>query len=232
MQLFKRVYFLSILLIFIGCGSDSNTPQNPIEDSPYAKEFINDNLCDVTLDKLYYTVCYDNQLKAAKAVFYHLDGDLVNELNIQDRPPFYEEEMLDINSRASYDDYTNSGYDRGHLAPDASFDWSQESLDATYSLANIIPQAPEVNQQMWVDVESYERTKAEELGEVNVLNVVKYDASPLRIGANQIAVSKGFYKVIYIDDYMECFYYENDLNASSQGDSLALHQVGCSGVAY
>jgi len=232
MLFFKKSGIVLSLLFFVGCGSETTTSINPISEDSYAQKFINSSACDVILDKLYFTVCYDNQLKAAKAVAYSLDGDLVNELNIIDRPYFYEEEMLDIGSRANYYDYSNSGYDRGHLAPDASFDWSQESLEATYSLANIIPQVPEVNQLMWVDAEFYERSKAVELGEVNVINIVKYGTDPIRIGENQIAVSDGYYKVLYKDDYMECFYYENDPNASSIGDYLDLHRVSCSSVSY
>jgi endonuclease G len=158
----------------------------------------------------------------------------VNELNIQNRPSFYEELSLDNAVRASDSDYTNSGYDRGHMAPDAAFDWSQESLDSTYSLANIIPQSPTVNREMWVDVEQYARDKAVELGSVNILNIVQYNTTPPRIGTGNIAVSKGFYKVLYneSDNYEECYYYVNSLNASSQGDTLLAHKVDCSSVTY
>jgi len=221
-----------MLFLFVGCGSSSTEGLSEVGVSSYARGFINSDECDVIVDKVFLAICYDNRLKVAKAVGYSLDGTLVHQLNISDRPSFYAETAIDVSNRASTSDYTNSGYDRGHLAPDASFDWSQESLDATYSLANIIPQVPEVNQQMWVDVENYERRKAVDLGTVNVLNIVKYSTTPTRIGANQIAVSDGYYKVLYKDEYQECFYYANDLNASSNGDSLALHKVNCSEVNY
>jgi len=229
---FKKSITFLLLLFFVGCGSDSQKFTDGSVVSSYARGFINVDECDAIVDKVFLAICYDSSLKAAKAVGYSLDGVLVHQLNITDRPPFYEESSLDANSRATYSDYTNSGYDRGHLAPDASFDWSQESLDSTYSLANIIPQVPEVNQHMWVDVENYERSKAVDLGTVNILNIVKYSNTPTRIGANQIAVSEGYYKVLYKDEYQECFYYANDLNASSNGDTLALHQVACSEVSY
>ena len=197
-------------------------------------KFLNNTICDTIIDKEFFKICYSYDYKVAKSVAYKLDGGLVNETNIKERPNFYEEETLAPSQRAKYSDYTNSGYDRGHLAPDASFDWSQESLDATYSLANIIPQVPEVNQDMWVKVEKHARDKAVELGSVNILNIVKYNTKPNRIGEDNIAVSIGFYKVLYSDDesYKECYYYANEQNANSSSDTLDSHEVNCDTVSY
>jgi len=191
-------------------------------------QFINDQ-CDMVVDKVFLAVCYDYEKKAARSVAYTLEGDLVNELNIEERPEFYEEESIDVAYRATLDDYVGSGYDRGHLAPDASFDWSQESLEATYSLANIIPQVPEVNRYMWVDVESYARDKAVELGSLEVVNVVDYSQSTQTIGEGAVAVSSGYYKILSNPeaDYLECFYYANDPDANNTDDSLLMHWVAC-----
>ena len=217
----------------IGCGG-TQIPQQDNSTTGIKSQFINDVLCDTIIDKVFLNICYSYDLKVAKSVAYTLDGDLVNDPNIQARPSFYEEPSLDNDQRASTSDYTNSGYDRGHLAPDAAFDWSQESLDATYSLANIIPQVPEVNRDMWVDVELYARDKAVELGSVNILNIVKYNTTPNRIGTGGIAVSIGFYKVLYNNDesYKECYYYANEPNANSASDVLASHEVNCNTVSY
>jgi endonuclease G len=118
------------------------------------------------------------------------------------------------------------------MAPDAAFDWSQESLDATYSLANIIPQVPEVNRHMWIKVEAYARDKAIELGEITVVNVVKYGDNNLHIGDDNITVSIGYYKILFNinEAYKECFYYANDINANSQDDNLSKHQVNCDNI--
>ena len=198
----------------------------------YTEKFINDEDCNQVIDKEFLVICYDYMLKVAKSVSYTLAGDLVNELNIEDRPSFYVEEAIDSEYRATTRDYSHSGYDRGHLAPDASFDWSQESLDSTYSLANIIPQVPVVNREMWVEAEKYERRKAVELTELNVVNVVEYNSTSTHIGEHNISVSIGFYKILFNHDkeYEECFFYLNDVNASSDGDELKNHLVDCSQI--
>jgi len=110
-----------------------------------ASNFINQKDCDQIIEKNFITICYDYNLKAPTAVSYILDGGLVNELNIEKRPSFKIERTIEREYRASYSDYTHSGYDRGHLALDVAFDWSEESLNEVYSLANIIPQARKVN---------------------------------------------------------------------------------------
>ncbi|NEW60052.1 DNA/RNA non-specific endonuclease [Sulfurovum sp. bin170] len=202
------------------------------EEIDYTKQFINEDNCHQILDKEFLTICYDYNLKVAKSVSYTLYGDLVNELNIKERPSFYVEREIDVEYRATTADYTNTGYDRGHLAPDASFDWSEESLDSTYSLANIIPQVPEVNRRSWVKVENYARAKAIELFELNIVNVVSYSSSPSQIGDNSISISDGYYKILFnIDEeYEECFYYANDFNASSEDDELEHHKVDCTTI--
>ncbi len=232
-----KTLIFATTLFFIGCGSTQVAPPKCNNSTPkidIKSKFINSSNCDTIIDKEFFEICYSYNYKAAKSVAYTLDGDLVNETNIKERPFFYEEEELDPSQRAKYSDYTNSGYDRGHLAPDAAFDWSKESLEATYSLANIIPQVPEVNQDMWVKVEKYARDKAVELGSVNILNIVKYSSKPKRIGEGKIAVSKGFYKVLYNEDksYEECYYYANEENTNSSSDTLASHKVNCSRVSY
>jgi len=232
--MFKRNLLLisTLLLLTTGCGSSATAPKQDRSTTGIKSKFFNDSACDVIIDKEFLEICYDNQLKAARGVSYTLAGDLVNEENIKDRPYFYAEESVDEAYRAYYSDYTNSGYDRGHLAPDAAFDWSEESLDATYSLANIIPQVPEVNRDMWVDVERYARIKAVDFGKVNILNIVKYNKRPNRIGDNSIAVSEGFYKILYDEDsgYEECYYYANKPNKNSLSDKRASHLVNCDTV--
>lgn len=196
-------------------------------------DFINKKNCDQIIDKQVYTICYDYKLKGAKYVAYQLDGNKVNAVNIKKRPSFYTEKNIKKKYRSHTRDYTHSGYDRGHLANDASFDWSEDSLNATYSLANIIPQARKVNRYTWTKVERYARYVAVKLGYVNVINVVEYSDNPQRIGKHKIAVPKGFYKVIYNkdEDFERCFYYKNDNNINTKEDKLKQHLVDCKVVS-
>ena len=219
MKLLKKTTLLLSLLIAPLLSVESN-------------QFINENNCNQILDKTYFQVCYDNNLKVAKAVSYTLYGDLVNETNIEKRPSFKVDREIDRDKRASSSDYTKSGYDRGHMANDAAFDWSQDSLNETYKLSNIIPQVRKVNRYTWIKAEKYARFIAVVLGEVNIINVVKYSSNPQRIGKHQIAVPQGFYKVLYNQDqnYSRCLYYENNNNINTKEDRLKQHHVECNTI--
>ena len=232
----KSIIFSLLLLTLMGCGSGGTQESNNQESSDidYKSQFINEGNCSQIIDNEFIHICYDYKLKAAKSVAYTLDGDLMNNPNIDKRPSFYVEKSIEKRHRVSSTDYTNSGYDKGHLAPDAAFDWSDESLNAVYTLANIIPQAPQVNRNMWSQVEKFARDKAVELGELNVINIMKYGKQSKRIGKNRMAVSRGFYKVLYNHEqnYKECFYYANKLNLTSRDDNVSKHDINCNEVSY
>ena len=192
--------------------------------------FINKKNCDQIIDKQVYTICYDYKAKGAKYVSYTLDGKLVNAGNVKKRYSFYTEKNLPKKYRSHTKDYTHTGYDRGHIANDASFDHSEKVVRKTYTMANIIPQAPKVNRRTWIKAEKLERKVAVKLGSVNVLNGVIYSTKPNRIGKNQVAVPDAFWKMIYNDeaDYKKCFYYKNDNDINVKADKLKLHQIDCS----
>lgn len=196
--------------------------------------FINKSNCDQIVNKSVYSVCYDYYYKGAKYVGYTLDGDLVNKVNIKKRGRFYTEKNLPKKYRSHPKDYTHTGYDRGHIANDASFDYDIKAMRKTYSMVNIIPQSPKVNRRLWTKVERYERYVASKLGSVTVINGVIYSKNPKRIGRNQISVPNGFWKMIYNDakEFKKCFYYTNDLDVDIKSDKLKKHQVNCNELEF
>ena len=54
-------------------------------------------------------------------------------------------------------DYTNSGYDRGHMVPSADRTATDGDNSATFLMTNIFPQTAENNRGPWRDLESYSR---------------------------------------------------------------------------
>jgi endonuclease G len=57
-------------------------------------------------------------------------------------------------------DYTGSGYDRGHLCPSKDRSSSEETNRETFLMSNMQPQAPKLNQKTWKYLEDYERELA------------------------------------------------------------------------
>lgn len=62
--------------------------------------------------------------------------------------------------RVTHLDYSGSGFDRGHMVPNADRDpeTSTPINQATFLMTNMIPQAPDNNQGPWADMENYLRT--------------------------------------------------------------------------
>jgi endonuclease G len=65
--------------------------------------------------------------------------------------------------------YSGSGFDRGHNCPSADRTSSTEANSATFLMTNMIPQAPQNNQQTWNNLEGYLRTQVTAGNEVYII---------------------------------------------------------------
>jgi len=57
-------------------------------------------------------------------------------------------------------DYTNSGFDRGHMCPSADRTRTAADNSSTFLMSNMTPQAPQLNREPWARFEDYCRTLA------------------------------------------------------------------------
>lgn len=182
-------------------------------NSLFVKKYINEKNCDQILgNNGYFTTCYDYNLKSAIYGYAKIDGKLVNENNLKERPNFYIDKKIPKKYQSEYNDYTNTGFDRSHQFSDASFDWEKRPQLSTYVMSNILPHYPNTNRKTILSVEKYERLVAEKLGNVEVLIIHKFPKNPQRIGRNKIAVPEAMIKVFWNTKYhfQKCFYIPND----------------------
>ncbi len=70
---------------------------------------------------------------------------------------FHEESRIPLKYRALLSDYRGSGMDRGHLSANGNR-YNRVDQHESFSLANIIPQAPKNNQENWRNLEEATRT--------------------------------------------------------------------------
>ncbi|KAL7521311.1 hypothetical protein ACHAWX_005985 [Stephanocyclus meneghinianus] len=75
---------------------------------------------------------------------------------------FHEEQSLAPYHRSRNQNYRNSGYDRGHLAPAADFAASEREMGDTFCLTNVSPQCARLNRGMWLRLEDFVRNVAME----------------------------------------------------------------------
>ncbi len=69
---------------------------------------------------------------------------------------FHEEERVPDRYRSKLSDYSRSGYDRGHMAPNGDMANRAQQSDS-FSLANMVPQSPKNNQEVWRNLEEATR---------------------------------------------------------------------------
>ena len=145
-----------------------------------------------------YTLSYDADFKTPQWVAWEL-----TQAEAEGTEPRAKKFMPDPQIRgakAYHSDYTNSGYDRGHMAPAADMKWSRKAMEESFYLSNVCPQNRNLNRSDWKDLEELEREWAMQYGSVCITaGPIYHSASPKRIGANKVAVPDGFFKVLLVD---------------------------------
>lgn len=148
-----------------------------------------------------YTLKYNEQYEQPDWVAYRITRDTVR--GTAKRPSGFKLDPLVSTRSADSSDYTNSGYDRGHLCPSADFKSDQRLLNETFIMSNITPMLHDFNDGDWGDIEDHERKWAMDNGELFICTgPVLKDVPTEFIGKkNKIGVARRFFKVIL--DYNE-----------------------------
>jgi endonuclease G len=93
------------------------------------------------------------------------------------------------------DDYTNTGFDRGHMTPAADSTNAVQMSD-TFYMTNMTPQYPNVNRIAWKMLEESVRT----LNFKYVITGAVYGNYSQVIGKHNVAVPTMLYKVVFLTD--------------------------------
>jgi len=101
--------------------------------------------------------------------------------------------------QADNNDYRNSGYSRGHLAPAGDMKWDSVAMLESFYFTNCIPQDKELNNGRWNQLEMKVRTWANRYGRVYVVCGPAFlNTDTLRIGHNKVAVPDACFKALLI----------------------------------
>ncbi|MBF0340756.1 MAG: DNA/RNA non-specific endonuclease [Magnetococcales bacterium] len=128
----------------------------------------------------------------------HLDKKQLKEAKGQERVNlFHEEERLPAGDRSTLEDYKSSGFDRGHMAPSADMP-DEQSQAESFSMANMVPQAPENNRGVWAHIEKAVRKLAQSEGEVFVVTGPVFQGASIKRLNGRVMVPTSIFKAIYI----------------------------------
>jgi endonuclease G len=184
-------------LIFAGlllCGSAfaSSTPhcdQMVPFGYPTSQVVNTTKLCRIS-----YYVLHNNDLKTPVYV-----AELLLPENISGTNPrinkFKADPELAVNSRATPEDYSNSGYDRGHMAPVENMRSDSAAMLQSFYMSNVIPQNASTNRGVWRSIEEHVRDIAIAYDGVHVFTGPIYSRTYKTIGAG-VAVPSSMFKVV------------------------------------
>lgn len=121
------------------------------------------------IDQGYYTESYNSTKAEPNWVSWHLDASNITE--VSDRLNNFAgfsglpSSWYEVQSNS----YSGSGFDRGHNCPSADRTSSVDANSATFLMTNMIPQAPQNNEQTWANLENYLREQVVAGNEVYII---------------------------------------------------------------
>lgn len=168
----------------------------------------NDYKCGVLIDNSYFKTCYSFEHNSAIWSYSKLT-DSNNSVGLIKSPAFYSDKRIPIEHRIYSSDFTNTGFDRGHLQNDANFDYSLESLKETYAMSNITLQYPKTNQISNRLIENRQREILKIQKEIEIYILVYYTNEKIK---NKISVPSYYYIITQNknNNFKECFILKND----------------------
>lgn len=128
--------------------------------------------------------------------------------------------------QADNNDYRNSGYSRGHLAPAGDMKWDSVAMLESFYFTNCIPQDEALNNGRWNQLEMKTRALARKYGKVYVVcGPVFIHEDTLRIGHNGVSVPDACFKALLIPK-------DNDFTSiafimRNGGEYRSLKECGC-----
>ncbi len=199
----KSNIILTVFTVLIGLSSAQADDLSQCSQSFYGgvyPEFSNTKLSNNTqaLCMDGFAVMYSGVSRTPLWSAEHLNRKRLQQAKQIDREDsFHEESRLPQSMRAKLSDYSGSGYDRGHLAPNGDMANRSQQYDS-FSLANIAPQSPRNNRYIWRNIESATRYLTQQYGEVYTITGVAFTDKKAKQLAGRVLVPSHFFKAVYI----------------------------------
>jgi len=146
-----------------------------------------------------YVVGYSESMRNPLWVAYRIFD--IPKLHSDQRPSHFK---VDTRTRAqvAHNDYTHSGFDRGHMAPNYGIAtrYGREAQLETFLMTNVIPQEPNINRHLWKDLEMrVARHYGRYFGEVWVITGPVFQGEIKKLDSG-IPVPSAYYKII-VDEH-------------------------------
>jgi DNA/RNA endonuclease G (NUC1) len=185
----KRLFSVFFILLgtLLSTCTLTNAQTNYIQYNNQVFEVIYSEDYEQPLEVKYVVDCWDGGYSRAGLNFYKVEG-----IHTSDNA-----------------DYKNNVWDKGHMAPAASFSCDETELRLTFSYLNCALQHEGLNRGPWKDLEAQERKLAEQYGKVEVHIEVIFE----RINENRLpsgaVVPTAFKKTIKYGNITKVYLFPN-----------------------
>ncbi len=125
--------------------------------------------------------------------------------NVDRKDTFRADMRIPDQFQSELDDFSGSGFDRGHLVPSADRRSTELKNSETFLLSNMAPQAPKFNRQIWRILEEKVRNLAKKYVEVYAISGPYFEVGKTikvigKKGGGQVVVPHGFFKSILAEN--------------------------------
>jgi len=148
------------------------------------------------LVKPQYVLSYNDERGGPNWVSWRLLASDIGDVERQDN--FHPEASLPAGfHRVTPNDYTGSGYDRGHVCNSKDRTATPADNSETFSMANMLPQTPDLNRQVWESLESYSRSLARKGNQLYIV-AGGYGSAGTIGRSNKVTVPTNCWKIILV----------------------------------
>ncbi len=193
------VYILSILISAVAFGQSG--VQNPTTvHAPWGLPIDSDKSDDKLVQRRQYILSYNHLLNVPNWVAWQLNATWYGDVPRRSGKFIADTSLPSSFQIINHDDYTRSGYDRGHMVRSEERTATEEDNRSTFLMSNILPQTPKLNQQTWLSLEyECERLCKAEGKELYVIAGGVYAKQPHRLNG-KVAVPDSCWKIVVILD--------------------------------
>lgn len=178
------------------------TATNASESAAQAATINSGQLMQVVLpDNLKSVRCHYRGFTSHFNPDFHIPNVVIYELTVDEADgtlPRYKNFITDdrVEGCATPDDYSYSGYDRGHMAPAGDMKWDKDAMRESFYMTNICPQAKSLNTGAWNKLESRVREWAKRDSALIVASGPILGDSMPTIGDSKVTVPPRFFKIL------------------------------------
>ena len=189
---------IALVTIVIGkhfAQEQMGAPELPADTTEQLQQIaVNDSIANTLVKYKAYTVYFNPKKHLPNATVYELTAD-ETEGNQPRANNFIHDE--NVKGCAHAWDYSNSGYDRGHMTPAADMKWDAEAMQQSFFMTNICPQNPGLNSNGWSRLEKKIRSWAKRDSSLIVATGPIMGATLGSIGKEvTVPVPEAFFKVV------------------------------------